>query len=329
MPADLTLRNTDVSPARFSPGFLFAINFRSPTAARSQIQRLLLLGYGTSAATYPLNQPVLVTGKTDYDTKFGRGSDLAREIAAAVDEVGSGAIPIYGCRIAEPSGGVASAYQIIVAGTATAAGYVEVFVVGVGPAVVNIANGDTASTIASALKTQLDGLLDAPLTWGVASATVTGTYRVKGVHGEDLPIRVNQYGAAGITFSPGSLTFASAAVGAGSVQVKSGAIAATASLAGGEAASAIATAVNTAINGGATPVPFTSAVNGVDNTKVDLFYAPDRDLRRVTAKVITSTGTTINGVAAGSTASIGTSGSNSPGSGTPQFLVRLIGREME
>jgi phage tail sheath gpL-like len=100
--------------------------------------------------------------------------------------------------------------------------------------------------------------------------------------------------------------------------VTSGATAVSTSVANSDSATTIATNVAASLNAGNYPV-----YASVNSATVTLLYQNGRDVRRVTAVMVTSTGTTINGVAAGSTAYIGTASSTSPGSGSPTLTGAL------
>jgi len=160
---------------------------------------------------------VLVNGQDDVNTFFGQGSDLARLYAAALSQVGQGVIDVWCCGINEPASGTQATHLINIAGTATQAGSVSVWIAGY-LASVAIANGDSAAMVATNLKAEIDKLKDLPVTATiVSSSNIVLTYRHKGVVGNDCPIRVDQDKATGITFSPGAVTIANAAVGATSL----------------------------------------------------------------------------------------------------------------
>ncbi len=185
------------------------------------------------------------------------------------------------------------------------------------------------------LKAALALLLDLPCTFAITSGgaassdTIAITYRHKGVIGEDLPIILSFSGATNLQISMGyttsaTLIFATSSTGAGSVVINVGGTTITAALAGVTTAANIGVAVAAAVNGGAYPVTATDLGSGA----VQLFYADGRTVRRVTCRVIDSSsaanGTTVNGVAAGSYATIGTATSNTPGAGAPTFTTALV-----
>jgi phage tail sheath gpL-like len=169
---------------------------------------------------------------------------------------------------------------LIFSGTATAAGSIDVMICGQPLLTVGIAIGDTAALVAASVQAAIAQLLDIPVTSTVAGAIVTLTYVHRGDVGEDLPVRVKLNKAAGILCSPGSIVFGGAAVGAGSVRLTIGATTVTTLVADSDSAAAVAGRVAAAINAGGYPV--TAAVDATTNTQVDLYFAPDRDVRRFT-----------------------------------------------
>src|SRR5579883_2403009 len=203
------------------PGIFFELNLAGQGASVGALdKRLLLLAYRLSSGTEPPDQPVLVNGQDDANQFFGQGSDLARLFAAAVSQVGGGVLDIWCCGINEPASGTQSTHIINIAGAATEAGSVDVYICGY-RASIAIASGDQASDVATNLKAELEKLKDLPVTATISGGSnIVLTYRHKGAVGNDLPLRVDQDHASGITFSPGTLTFANAANGNGSAQVK-------------------------------------------------------------------------------------------------------------
>jgi phage tail sheath gpL-like len=292
--------NPDLPSSWELPGVYFSVNLAGQGGGIGALdKRLLVTAYKLASGTKPFDAPVLVTSQQDANDFFGRGSDAARIVAAALSHVGAGVIDIWGCPIAEPSGGTLATHLIVAAGTATAAGSADVYVCGY-RASIPIASGDTATIVGANLAAEINKLLDLPVTAAAVTGTVTLTARHKGFVGNDLPVRVDQFGAAGITFSPGTITYGSGpAVGAGSVQVGVSSTTITAAVTGGDTVTVIATNIAAAINAGGFPVTATSAA-GV----VTLFYARERYVHRISSQIITSTGVTV-------TLAVGTQPANS------------------
>src|SRR4051812_35117351 len=113
------------------PGIFFEINLAGQGSGVGALdKRLLCLAYRLSTGTQPPDQPVLVNGQDDVNTFFGQGSDLSRLYAAAVAQVGQGVLDLWCCGINEPSSGAQATHLINIAGTATQAGSVSVWIAG-------------------------------------------------------------------------------------------------------------------------------------------------------------------------------------------------------
>jgi phage tail sheath gpL-like len=286
--------NPELASSWAIPGVYFSINLAGQGAGLGTIaKRLLLLGYRLSTGTQPVDQPFQVNGQDDVNQGAGQGSDLSRLYAAAMAQIGQGVVDVWCLGVNEPSSGAASTHLIAIAGTATEAGSLSVWICGY-LASIAIASGDSAATIATNLKAEIDKLKDLPVTASINSGTITLTYRHKGAVGNDLPVRVDQDKASGITVSPGTITIANAAQGNGSAQLKVSTTTITAAIADQDTANAIAAALNTAINAGGYPVTST-----VSNGVVTLLYAKGRYVHRISAAIISTTGTT-------ATAAVGT-----------------------
>lgn len=280
--------NPDLPTSWELPGIYFSLNFAGQGGGIGTLdKRLLVLGYRLATGTQPPDAPVRVNSVQDAWDYFGRGSDCARSIQAAIAQVGAGVIDLFACPLNEPAGGSAATHLITVAGTATASGSLDIYVCGY-LASVPIASGDTANIVAAAINAELVKLADLPVTSGVATSTVTLTARHKGFQGNDLPVRVDQFGAPGLTFSPGTLVYSGTAVGVGSTTVTVSSTTISAAVANSDTATIIAAAIAAAINAGGYPVT-ASAATGT----LTLFYRNGRYVHRIVGAMITSTGVTI------------------------------------
>lgn len=280
--------NTDLPTSNLVPGVYVQIQSQGGAALDDANRRVLILGTRLSSGTGSADVPARYTSQADVDADHGRGSEVARNFAAFTAQHGPGWADTWVCGVDEPSGGTAAARKIIVAGTATEAGYVDVYVAGY-KVTVGIASGDAAATVAQAIIDQLNLLLDSPLaTSTLSTATVVITYRHKGLTGNDLPIRVDQFDASGLTFAAGTLTVANSAGASGSLAIAIGATTYSVSITNGDANTVTATGINTAIS--AVSGPVTSSVNsGV----VTLFYRTGRYVRRIKATLTSVTTQTV------------------------------------
>ncbi len=160
----------------------------------------LIIGQKTSAGTATANTFVRVTSPYQAMLAGGRGSQLHRmAIAWFASNKGT---EVYLGVLDDNGAGVLATKTITLAGTATAAGTLSVYVGGE-VCQVAVASGALQTAVATALEAALDLLLDLPVVASVASDVVTLTARNKGTAGQDLDVRLNyQYGdatPAGIT----------------------------------------------------------------------------------------------------------------------------------
>lgn len=122
---------------------------------------------------------------------YGAGSALARMVAAYRTQDSTGTL--YVVPMSDPSAGVAATKTITVAGTATAAGtlflYVNSDLVQVG-----VAAEDDATKIATAIAAAINATADLPCTASSSEEVVTVTAKHKGEIGNDIIIQTNLLG---------------------------------------------------------------------------------------------------------------------------------------
>lgn len=275
--------NTDVPYSWENPGVYFRLNTNGSGSSSSLDKNALLVGYKTSAGTGQPGFPIKVNGTQDAITYAGQGSDACRQFQAYQSEIGTGVSNAYLLLLNEPSGGTAATHLITVAGTATSSGSVEAIICGYSIAI-RINSADTATIIGAALAAALNLNLDLPVTAGASSGVVTLTARHKGNTGSDLPVIVNQQDAAGVTFSPGTITYASTVATDGSATVTIGSQTATTAITDTEVNTAVATAVAATINAGSY-----ACTASVSSGVVTLIYVPGRVVNRISAAIVTST----------------------------------------
>ena len=281
-------QNTDVPSSFEPPGTFFQLRTAGAGAAGGDLgRRVLLLAHKTASGTGQLHFPIRCPGKALAAQYAGSGSDAARAYQALVAQIGEGVADVYLLLVAEPAGTQATR-TIIVSGTPTKAGSVDLWICGYLVSV-RIAQSDTPTTIAAAIRDAVNAITALPVVASASTGTVTLTYRHAGLVGNDIPVILNQTDADGITFSPGTIAYTNAAVGAGSATVTIGGTTITAALAGGETAAGVATKVAAAINGGSFPVRCSDDGNGT----LTLLYAADRVVNKVSAAIVTTTGTTV------------------------------------
>ena len=316
----------NLTSAQVLPGFYGFIDYNTVGAGTVPALNQLIWGYISSAAQATPNQPFRPESQQDADDKCGRGSDLARAYAAAASQPESQGADIQLMPIVAPTGGVASTYtlKVFVPGVnPTKAGTLQIWIASRPVPAVGFDTTDTASTIAAALKTAIDSVLDLPIaSTSIIADTITINYRHKGTTGEDFPVRCNiSPNSPGVKLSPGQMTVAVAAVGAGSVRVSTGSLSVSTALAGGEAAVAVATAVAASWNADSYPLTADTAA-----AVVNFYFANDKDVRRMSAAVISTTGTTVNlgsGATDGTGSALSLTYNGTQGTGAPSLTSAL------
>lgn len=297
------MANPNLAPSAMLPGFYGYVDYSAATSASAPNNRVLLWGYVTSSATATPNQPFLPSGASDLAGKAGSpSSDLARAYNASIAAPEAAGAEVWCMAITPPSGGVAATYALTVyipgGSNPTKPGTFQLWIASQQLPAVGFSTTDTASTIAANIATAITSVCGSsgvvPLATATASgAVVTLTYPHKGTTGEDLPLRgtVTPDGS-GVYVSPGQALFATSATGAGSVIVTAGGVSVTTALSGGETAAQVATKVAASWN--ASSYPLTAAVDGSTPAQVDFYLNPGYDVRRMSATVVTTTGTTVN-----------------------------------
>lgn len=272
------------------PGVYFEIRASGAGAATSApSKRALLWGHKTASGTGQYNSPIRCPGLQQALLYAGQGSDAARAFQAFTAQAGNGSADVYLMLVPDPSTtGAQATRTLIVAGTPTLAGSVDIWICGYLLSV-RISLSDTATTIGAAIRDAINAIADLPVTASASTGTVTLTYRHFGYVGNDIPIIVSQTDASGITFSPGTVTFASNnPSGAGTATLSIGGTTISAALAGSETATQAAVKLKNAINAGSYPVSATEDGAGV----ITLYYVPGRVVNKVSASIVTTTGIT-------------------------------------
>lgn len=176
-------------------------------------QRSLIVAQKTAAGTAAANVPVLSTGATSAKAQFGAGSmaALAVEHYRRTDSQGE----LWVLPVDDNGAGTAGTIAVTVAGTATAAGTLTLYVAGLAvQAAVSV--GDTATVIAGKVVTAVTASSDLPVSAANAAGVVTLTAKNKGVVASDvLDVRPNYYGLANGEALPAGVTVSVAAATAG------------------------------------------------------------------------------------------------------------------
>lgn len=302
-------RNPDLSLAWRRPGTYIYINLNNPGAASGP--KVLLLAERRSTGLLTANALYRANSEQDVIDNSGRGSAAHFGYQSLVAQVDPGNLEVWVGHVAEATGGAQATWPFVIAGTATGSGQVILRVCG-RPVSVGFVSGDTGTTIAAALEVQLDTLTDLPITWGVSSGTVTGTFVHKALWAEEMGFQCYVTPGKGISIGPGDAAYATNASGAGSATLRCGRTTYTASVSNLDTPTIIAAAVAAAVEASDGPLSATA-----NSGTLTVTFRNNRTVRRVIAKIVTSTGTTINwngtgAIAAGTDAPAGVIGVGSP-----------------
>ena len=186
----MTVSFNQIPAALRLPGVYVEFDPSQAGIAQQSFKRLIL-GQRLASGTVAANVPTRVTSAEQADTYFGRGSQLAEMIKAAlkVDPW----LDTRAIALDDNAAGVAASGSIALTGPATASGTLNVYIGGVRVQVA-VASADSATTIATALAAAINADTSLPVTASAAAGTVTLTARHAGECGNDIDIRLNYYG---------------------------------------------------------------------------------------------------------------------------------------
>lgn len=178
-----------VSPnAAASAVFVEQEAVRRSVAAGVIPQKVLLLGQYNAGKTPTTSEPEKILNLAQARSRYGRGSMLARMAAKAFDTIGG--VDLYAIAIEDDDAAVASTGSIDVAGTATSAGVLYLYVAG-DRVRVGVASGDNANTVAEAIRAALVAAADLPVEAAIDTAdlnTVELTAKWAGLSGNGITL---------------------------------------------------------------------------------------------------------------------------------------------
>ena len=148
--------------------------------------KALLVGQKLAAGTFTADTINKVSNIDQVITGGGRGSILHRQALAWF--ASNRSTELWIGVLADNGAGVAATGTIVVAGPATAAGTIALYLGGV-RITVGVNNGDASTAIATAIGAAINANLDIPVTASVATSTVTITFRHKGLVGNSYDVR--------------------------------------------------------------------------------------------------------------------------------------------
>lgn len=182
-------------------------------------QRILLIAPKLAAGTATADVPFQISSAADGIAKLGRGSIGAAMIDAlfrVTDTLETWVLPI-----ADSGAGVQATGSIVVTGTPSEAGTINLYVAGV-RVQIGVALTDTATTIATAMAAAINADADLPVTATSSTGTVTVTSRHKGTLGNDINLRLNYYPLSERTPAGIALAITAMASGTGDPSVATG-----------------------------------------------------------------------------------------------------------
>ncbi len=178
----------------------------------SQTKRALMIGQMLSTGNAMAGTPYLVSRTDNAKTLFGRGSMLARmhDSYRQNDSFGE----VWCIPVADAGAGVAATGTITVAGTASAAGTIQLYIAGQQVSV-GVALNDAAATIATSIAAAITAAVDLPVNAAAVGAVVTLTCKWKGATGNDIMVLDSYRGFAGGETLPTGITLAYVAMASG------------------------------------------------------------------------------------------------------------------
>lgn len=215
-----------------------------------QVYRSLIIGTMLASGTATANVPVLTSGASDAETKFGIGSMAAMMVADYRNQDPFGELWVL--PIALPSTGSATTATMTLTGPATSSGNLYFYL---GGQLIQsaVTAGDTATVMATNLVAAAALVSGLPATLAAAAGVITITPIDKTISGSDIDLQMNYLGTAGGQALPAGVTVAFSApnVGggiAGGGGVANPSIAAGLANLGSQAFDFIATGLNDATN---------------------------------------------------------------------------------
>lgn len=163
---------------------------RAANAAPTIPRKVLLLGQRLSSGAVAANVPYRVNSADDAALNSGIGSMLHRMALSA--RAAAPMTDLWAVGLADDAAGVAATGTLVVAGPATAAGVIYLYIAGQ-RLTVAVAASAAASAIATAVAAAINAMTSLPVTASVSTATVTLTCRWKGTTGNAIDVRLNYY----------------------------------------------------------------------------------------------------------------------------------------
>jgi phage tail sheath gpL-like len=147
--------------------------------------------------------PIAIGSQAQADAAWGQGSEISRMFRAYfANNFGN---EVWGVGVETSTGASPATGTITVAGAATAAGTLHLYIAGDHVAV-DVMTTDTPTTIAANIVTAVNDMFDLPVTATSTTGTVTLTSIFKSVNANDITVGMNYYGSIGGEITPPGLT---------------------------------------------------------------------------------------------------------------------------
>ncbi len=156
----------------------------------SQARKLLVFGQRLAAGSQLANNPCRVMSGAHAAGLFGRGSQLARMVAAAKNANTS--TDMWAVALDDLVAGVVASAPLTFTGAPTAPGTLNLYVAGT-KVPVGVAAAETNTVTATNVAAAINANPDLPVTATSAMGVVTVSARHKGLCGNDIDLRVNYY----------------------------------------------------------------------------------------------------------------------------------------
>lgn len=184
-----------ISNANKVPGIYLRVSLGVGQRSSGENARyVVIFANKTSGGTGTVETEYDIFSEDDAKTIGGTGSEAYWMCRAAIRANPSVAIKLI---LITASAGAAATGTLVFAGTATAAGTVEVSCMGM-TIEVPYASGDANTAVAALVNTYINNQTDWPITAGVVTATVTGTARHAGPRGNFIALRARIIDGTGI-----------------------------------------------------------------------------------------------------------------------------------
>ena len=176
-------------------------------SAAGAAKKVLLVGNMLAAGSAAVEVVKDLFSVDDARTFFGGGSELFMMAQAAFAAYPG--VTLHAIAVTESAGANATD-DVVVSGTATGAGTIEIWIGG-RRAVATVAIGDTATVVGASIEAAVNAETDWPVTASNAAGTVTIEAKQNGTKGNDITLRTLKTDAAGITHAAMGLDLASGA----------------------------------------------------------------------------------------------------------------------